>query len=469
MTTQTGPNLLPKNVLLIVLDDVGTDKIGIFDPDQSAPPYARTPRLDGLAAAGIRFTNVHANPLCSPTRASIQTGRYPFRTGMGANVDAYQLPDSEVFLAELLKNGFPPLRRYACGAFGKWHLAPASTQTLSHAVRNRYDRFYGTMLNAVNHFDWTKVEHDAGSNPLAIQVSNHWNADVVRADAAAWIRARSTDPFYAYVAFNPPHRKFLVPAFQTQDGRELLSPETRAELGSAQPGDDAVGTQQQELFYRAALEAVDSEIGYLLDDMGPARKNTMIFVVGDNGTPESVINAPHDPNHGKGSFYQHGIHVPMIVSGPLVRAPLPPGGHVCSGLVDTVDLWSTIAEMTGAKLDPRPAVDGMSFLPMIKNPSAASARQWSFSQLFMPAGPYSSVVDLTEHGRSLTDGDWKYIRTVANHSPGDPQIQYVHELYRVSDDPEETTDYFEVGMTPEATEAYEILSAQMDALSEFNP
>jgi arylsulfatase A-like enzyme len=107
-TTDVSPRRIPKNVLVIVLDDIGTDKLSLFDPNQSAPPYARTPRLQELAESGIRFTSVYANPYCSPTRASIQTGRYPLRTGMGANAESYQLPDSEVLLAKLLKEGLPP-------------------------------------------------------------------------------------------------------------------------------------------------------------------------------------------------------------------------------------------------------------------------------------------------------------------------------------------------------------------------
>ena len=101
---------------------------------------------------------MHANPICSPTRACIQTGRYPFRTGMGGNSEVYVLPDSEVLLEELLKNGLPPLRRHACGAFGKWHLVPPDPQNLvlaGHAVRNCYDRFYGFLANPLDHFTWT--------------------------------------------------------------------------------------------------------------------------------------------------------------------------------------------------------------------------------------------------------------------------------------------------------------------------
>jgi arylsulfatase A-like enzyme len=323
------------------------------------------------------------------------------------------------------------------------------------------------MVNTNDHFTWTKVEYNQGwAAPNIVQVSNQWSADVVRRDAAEWINARPlARPFFAYIAFNPPHNKVQVPAFQTQDGRDLLAPETLAELGSAQPGDSPVSDQQRELFYRAMIEAVDSEIGFLLDDIG--RLNTMIFVVGDNGTPLGVINHPHDPRHGKGTFYQHGIHVPMIVAGPLVPKVVPPEGHVCAALVDSVDLWSTIAKIAGAQLDEPPFLDSISFLPLIKNPSAAGARPWSFSQLFAPAGPYSSVVDLTGHGRSITDGIYKYHRVVTNHVPGDPNIDYKHELYHILDDPEETYDFIENGLTPEASAALVTLSGQMDALSEL--
>ena len=112
-----------KNILLIVLDDVGTDKLSFYGetppstpaivcpeiaPATYVEPYANTPRLDGLRQSGILFTNAYGNPLCSPTRACIQTGRYPFRTGMGTVSDAppFKLADSEVLIPELLKNGF---------------------------------------------------------------------------------------------------------------------------------------------------------------------------------------------------------------------------------------------------------------------------------------------------------------------------------------------------------------------------
>lgn len=470
--TDPRPARIPPNVVVIVLDDVGADKLALFDAGQAAPPYARTPRMDALARRGVRFTNAYANPICSPTRACIQTGRYPFRTGMGGNSEVHVLPDSEVLLPRLLKAGPRPQEVYRCGAFGKWHLTPTDLSNpvfLTHAVRGGYDRFFGTLDNTGDHFHWTKVEHDhGGAAPNLVDVSGRWSADVVRSDAASWIQARSlAHPFFAYVAFNPPHHRFQVPAFETSDGRPLLSPETRAELGTAQPGDEPATDAQNEPFYRAALEAVDAEIGYLLDDIQLRLGHTMVFVIGDNGTPRRAINEPHEPMHGKTTFYQHGVRVPLIVSGPLVGKPVPAGGHACSALVDAVDLWSTIARLAGAELEFGPVVDGVSFLPLLRNPARSGARSGSFSQLFAPPGPYASVADLASHGRSLTNGTYKYIRTLRNHVPGDPSLPYTHELYHVLDDPEESHDFVVQGWTPEASAAYAYLSEQMDRLSEL--
>src|SRR5262245_59720545 len=221
---------LPWNVLMIVLDDVGSDKLQLFD-DVAAPPYPRTPRIDALAQSGIKFRNFYAYSLCSASRACIQTGRYGFRTGMGANTEVWRMPDSEVLLPELLRTGLPTDRAYHCGAFGKWHLGKTDP---THAVTNGYNRFYGSLLNAYQHFDWDKIEHDEGSPPSSPIHVTTWSASVVRSDALSWINAQ-TQPFFAYVAFNPPHDDWQVPPLA------LLSGQTQAELVGYAEGQTAVG------------------------------------------------------------------------------------------------------------------------------------------------------------------------------------------------------------------------------------
>ena len=487
--TNNGPvhSPVPLNVLVIVLDDVGCDKLSLYDGNQ-APPYAPTPRLDQLAANGIRFTNCYAPPLCSPSRACIQTGRYAMSTGMSYQSEEYELPSDEVLLAELLRHGFPGSLGYRSGVFGKWHLGRVNP---GHPVENGYDRFYGTLANTLvydgvivgDHFKWAKIEHDAGSPPPtgAIPMTT-WVAEATRTDAVGWINAQSA-PFFAYVCFNPPHVPEQVPPSQTQDGRPLLGSSTLAALdwsgnqpcdgNGALPGDmrDPDCPDQYKLFYRAALEAVDAEIGYLIDDLASVKKeNTMILVVGDNGTPRLAINPPHDSLNGKGTLYQHGVHVPLIVSGPFS----PSGSSVCVQPVSVVDLWRTIAEITGANevlafqnlnLPPH-EINSVSFFPLIVNPTGTGAASWAFCQMFEGVGPYTSVNDLSRHKRCITNGQFKYIRTISDHTPGVPISfsDYTHEFYDVIADPEEATNLW----TPTLQDpVYLLLSSEMDALSEF--
>ena len=426
------------NILLIVLDDMGTDRLEGWDPPHTEHEYAVTPNLDQLASDGIKFTNFYTNPICSPTRSALQTGRHPFLTGMGGNSEAYALPNSEVLLAELLKDGFDSGEGYSCGAFGKWHIGQYDP---THAVSNGYDRFYGSLGNSdlldVHHFYWLKIEHDAGSSATSV-AATAWYADVVRADAVDWINAQTT-PFFAYVAFNPPHRPWQVPPGATQDARDLLSTATDQALSGFDPGDPPTTEAESDLFYRAAIEAVDAEIGYLLADISDVLDNTMVFVLCDNGPHSDAIGEPHPEDHGKGTVYQLGVRMPLIVKGPLVSA----GGQTCERPVGAVDLWQTIADISGAKVcQAVPAgttLHSTSFLPLIQDPSGPATSPWAFSQSFQPTGVYSHVTNLTLHKRSITDGQYKYIRTIEGHTAGQPvdYDDYTNELYDLVNDPDE--------------------------------
>ena len=217
-----------------------------------------------------------------------------------------------------------------------------------------------------------------------------------------WINGQK-QPFFAYVAFNSPHFPNQLPPFS------LLSPETQAALsdpgnvggpycagqlaGTASPCGTSTCTDnvawtanQKRIFYNAMLESVDTEIGNLLSQMSPEKRaNTIVFVVADNGTPDSAVEPLlHDPAHGKGELYELGIRVPMIVSGGIV----PRGGHVSDALVHAVDLWRTIAEISGASESlaaPLP-LDSIAFRHVLVNPNAPSARTEIFSQAFVQPG-----------------------------------------------------------------------------------
>ncbi|HEX6882276.1 MAG TPA: sulfatase-like hydrolase/transferase [Planctomycetota bacterium] len=450
---------------MIVLDDVGVDKIESFD-FLSAPPYPRTPTIDGLAATGIRFRNFYTNPICGPTRALLMTGRYGFRTGMGTNGEVYRLPDSELFLPELLRQGFAPGGGYRCGAFGKWHLDQDGT----HPVTNGFHRFQGHMKNTSDHFVWPKLEQDEGGPLVGPFTVARWSPSEVREDAVDWITAQS-EPFFAYVAFNPPHRDWQVPPLAT------LSPATQAELAGYAEGQRALNADERRLFYRAMLESVDTEIQNLLTGIGPARlANTMVFVVCDNGTERMAIQPPHVLAHGKPSGYELAIRVPLIVSGPLVPQPVPPGGHWVDALVEAVDLWPTIAELTGADValafqnggyaTPYPVIDGQSVLPLLLDPSAPGPNEFAYSELFSPGGVYKSTQCLSVHLRAITDGEFKYMRWVdKTGTPPCRLAQYTHELYHLPSDPNETLNLLTGPLTPDQFAAFDHLRQTMDHLS----
>lgn len=462
-----APHAFPgdMNVLMVVLDDVGPDKMIAFD-QVFAPPYAPTPRLDALAAGGISFRNFHVNVVCSVTRAALQTGRYSFRNGMGTVSEAWRLPDSEVLLAELLRTGLPPERAYQCGAFGKWHLGDEDP---GHAVANGYNRFYGTLLNVQDHYNWPRIEQDEGSPPNGPLAMTGWNSGVVRADSVQWINAQK-GPFFAYVCFNAPHLPWQVPPLG------LLSPATRASLAGFSEGQFAVGVAERKLFFRAMLEAIDTEIGHLLDGIDPLKlQNTMIFVLSDNGTEMNVVQAPHDPTHGKPSGYELNIRVPMIVSGPLVSRPIPPGGHECQALVEAVDLWSTIAEITGADenlafqqagfSEPYPVIDGVSFLPLIREPGGLGENPWVYSEAFFPSGAYVSPTCLGTQMRAISDGQYKYIKRSQRNVPVTcyPPT-YIEEFYRVDVDVEETNNLLLGPLAPGELQILRYLKRELHVL-----
>ena len=199
----------------------------------------------------------------------------------------------------------------------------------------------------------------------------------------------------------------------------------------------------------------------------------MIFVIGDNGSPEWVINdPPHVAEHSKARVYELGIRVPLIVSGPLVPTPIPNGGWRSDTLVSSVDLWSTIADITGANgstLVPPSQLDSLSFEHVIADPTLPSNRATVFAQSFSPNWipnlPPPSCFDLNRRG--ITDGEYKYIRVQLSRSPtpcGTPV--YSQELYHLFTDPEETVELLSSGpLSTEASAHLAELQAELDALS----
>jgi arylsulfatase A-like enzyme len=189
----------PPNVLVVLLDDVGTDKVSAYGEH---PRPASTPTLDGLAADGVLFRNAWAMPSCSPTRAALLTGRYPRRTGVGRTVQSrmgdFELHLHEVTLPELLR-GAPDA--WATSEVGKWHLATyASPDNVTAPAAQGFDWYRSTVSNLVEssepgvvdtYYDWEKVD-----NGELVRMSDYVTTDQVD-DAIARVRAMP-EPWLLY-------------------------------------------------------------------------------------------------------------------------------------------------------------------------------------------------------------------------------------------------------------------------------
>ena len=351
----------PNNVLIVLVDDLGAEWLS---PWGGVSPMPATPNIDALIADGVTFTNFWAYPMCSPTRAAIQTGRYGFRTGMGAiATPSYPLPLDEVLLPELLDHGSGGTYQHAL--FGKWHLGTTGGLWAPNVAG--WGHYSGVLpgVSAVQSYElWSKVTDGV------LSTSTEYVTTEVVDDALAWMTAQ-TDPWLCFVSMLSVHNPFHAPPehLHSQD----LS-------GAGPPTEDCVP------YYLAMIEALDTELGRLLAPIDPG--DTAVIFLSDNGTPVPCTLPPIEPDHVKQSLFEPGIRVPLIVTGPLVEEP----GGSCSALVNATDLFATVADLAGIDLEaegPGVTLDSQSLVPYLENPSLASQRPWIFSEHFIPNGPRS--------------------------------------------------------------------------------
>lgn len=330
----------PLNIIHIAADDFGFQDLGCYGGTSAWT----TPKLDALAAKGMRFKYCFSTPLCTPSRGEILTGRYPFRTGITqlASPTSYLNPTKEVTLANVLKQA-----GYATAVVGKWHLNSSADETSSktHITSCGFDeqycyRNYGCCI-------------DYGTLP------NDYTPDLHQAFALTYLEGRqgNTQPFFLYYAFGLPHEPFKPTPLNPTD----------------------TSTEANHL-YTYMVDYMDQLIGTLLQkltDLG-LDQNTAIVFVGDNGTNTKITSQLNGKNlkGSKGDLRDAGTWVPLIVYWPGVT----PGNQVCEELVDFTDLYPTLVAMAGAQLPSGVAIDGKSLVPQLQNPST-TGRDWVYSQL----------------------------------------------------------------------------------------
>ncbi len=353
-----------RNVMFIIADDMGTDYLGFYENHQDT---VDVPNLRYLVNHGIRFSNATSDPVCSATRATMITGRYGFRTGVGGIVGGIggsgQLDTTEITIPKLLKVYNNNIK---ISLIGKWHLQQPAPINLTAPNRMGFDHFEGLFIGTLtpNYNNWTKITNGVSSTSTNYATTEQAN------NMANWLRQNSSSPFYACIAFNAPHDPIHLPPAGLHTFTNL----------SGAPADIAANPKS---YYKAMIQSMDHELGRVFDSLRTLNKfdSTDFIFIGDNGSLARVAQIT-DTSRAKGTVYEYGVHVPLIISGPSVINP----GRVSNALVNSADIFATVLELYGynnwqSQIPNNKSVDSKSLMPIIKN-QRDSIRPWAFTEIF---------------------------------------------------------------------------------------
>ncbi|MCA9754831.1 MAG: sulfatase-like hydrolase/transferase [Candidatus Eisenbacteria bacterium] len=456
-TVAAATNTAPANVLLIVMDDIGVDQVGVYEEayDLTNHPDPCTPELDSFAQGAMRFTNAWSNPICSPTRSLIMTGVPACRSGIGI-VTGENHPDSPGLDPDMYS--IADMVRGLSGesaAIGKWHLAQdpdtadpngPDPQWPYHPVPDPSENdpddglgftyFQGSFANIGDYYDWTYTQILGGT---VIEDLNHdtYATTQTTTDALQMFTTLEDEsgdqPWLLYVAFNASHAQFHCPA--SGDCPDACTSETNwCEICGESPSQWGLKVQQT----RAMTQTMDAAIGQLIDG---APENTAIIIIGDNGTPRDASKDAFDPfpgtggvSHAKGTLYQGGINVPLIIKSPLATG----NSGVCNQLVSASDLFATVAQFLQVNPPANPQRDSYSLARYTDgaycHPCVPIDREYVYAERFnpnfapvSPDGGVPAEYVATYHFRALRNATHKLIEKRTG-------TGIVREFYRLYDD-----------------------------------
>jgi arylsulfatase A-like enzyme len=355
------------NVVIILADDMGFADVGFNNS-----PDIKTPNIDRIAKGGVKLNQFYVQPLCSPTRAALMTGRYPMRHGLQVGVvrpwAQYGLPLDERTLAQALKEA-----GYETAISGKWHLGLIEPAYLP--THRGFDHQYGHYNGQIDYnthirdggFDWhrdDKVNHDEG-----------YSTHLIAKEAVKRIDERDkSKPLFLYVPFNAVHGPHQVPAKYKEPYKSLKEPRQT---------------------YAGMMAAMDEAIGQILDaiDANKINDNTLVFFSSDNGGPQPGKVTNNTPfRGGKGGLYEGGVHVAACMKYP---GKIPAGGAVDQP-PHIVDVYPTVLKLAGVDVSKQKlAPDGKDAWETI-----AKGAPSPHEEILLNATPLNGAIRM---------GDWKLI------------------------------------------------------------
>jgi arylsulfatase A len=404
------------NIVLILADDLGWSDLSC-----QGSTFYQTPHVDQLARDGMRFTAAYSATVCSPTRASIMTGKHPARLRLTDWLPGrkdmpsqrllrpafhQQLPLKEVTLAEALKkNG------YVCANIGKWHLGGKGFGPLEQGFHiNIAGDHRGTTPGYF--YPYARATNALPLKGLEAGVEGEYLPDRLTTEAEKFIEQNATRPFFLYL----PHYSVHVPLIAKRD---LIAKYEALRKPNA---------TQANAVYAAMIESLDDSVGRIVKKLSDLKltERTLFIFTSDNGGL-SVLEGPRTPatsnaplRAGKGHLYEGGIRVPLIVKWPSHAKP----GTTCETPVTTMDLFATILEIAGAKRAARTGVDSVSLVPLLEQ-RAGYVRKTIYTHY-----PHYSN-QRSKPGSAIREGDFKLIEFFEdNHI----------ELYNLRDDIGEKSD-----------------------------
>lgn len=419
------------NVILVLIDDQGWGDLG-----SHGNPYVKTPNMDAFARVAAHLPRFHVNPVCAPTRASLMTGRYNFRTGVTDVFDAAcNMDPGEVTVAEALGAA-----GYATGIFGKWHLGSEGRHAPNAQGFQESLVFRGSSLVAKQYFDPTLL-HNGKLRQL-----KGYCTDVFTEAAIGFIKAHRSEPFFVYLATNVIHTPLRV-------ADELAAPFR------------AAGLDEKTAAICGMLENVDDNFGRLrkaIKGLG-LEDNTLLIFTSDNGpcAGSVTMNRYMAGLHGlKGTVYENGIRVPCYVRWPAgFKSPTK-----VERLAAHIDMMPTILDACGVAMPKGVELDGVSLLPLLRNPRAA----WPERTLFLQWD--AGQVPRRGNACTVVTERWKLVQPTGMDAPRQQHIRdrYAelckaqgrgertmegsprYELYDIAADPGETKDL--AGTHPQVVE-----------------
>ena len=333
----------PPNILLVIADDMGKDALASFAEGSIKPT---TPNIDAIRKNGLSFTNFWTYPTCSPTRASMITGKYGFRTNVRwAN---QKLSENETLLQKYINENTN--NSYATAVIGKWHIS-GYDDTINPETFS-IDYYEGIFIGSVkDYYNWPLSKNGKQS------ITKEYTTKKLTSLASDWIQ-KQDKPWFMWLAYNAPHTPFHIPPAEMHNQGDLPP-----YIEEADPTP----------YFMASIEAMDYQIGQLMNSLSKEeRENTLIIFMGDNGSEPIVTQAPYASNQVKRSLYQGGINMPLFVSGKGVERK-----GTDNNLITSTDMFATIAEIAGVEIDE--INDSKSFKSLFSEKK--SIRKYQYSEM----------------------------------------------------------------------------------------